>query len=305
MEGKQNMTDDATGSKAQDFLILTDSTCDMPQEMADALGIAILPIRVVLEGKEYAHYLDGRELGFHDFYEKLRAGISAKTSAANMEEFLAQMEPALTAGRDVLYLGFSSALSSTYGVGAVTAAQLAEKYPERKIYAVDTLCASFGQGLLVYLAAQQRLQGKSIDEVKAYAEEIRPQLCHWFTVDDLQHLKRGGRVSAAAAAFGTVLNIKPVLHVDDEGRLVPVSKVQGRIASIKSLMKKMQETAVNPAEQVVFISHGDCEKEAKKLADMVRENIGVKEIVINPIGPIIGAHSGPGTVALFFLGTER
>jgi hypothetical protein len=305
MEGKQNMTDDATGSKAQDFLILTDSTCDMPQEMADALGIAILPIRVVLEGKEYAHYLDGRELGFRDFYEKLRAGISAKTSAANMEEFLAQMEPALAAGRDVLYLGFSSALSSTYGVGAVTAAQLAEKYPERKIYAVDTLCASFGQGLLVYLAAQQRLQGKSIDEVKAYAEEIRPQLCHWFTVDDLQHLKRGGRVSAAAAAFGTVLNIKPVLHVDDEGRLVPVSKVQGRIASIKSLMKKMQETAVNPAEQVVFISHGDCEKEAKKLADMVRENIGVKEIVINPIGPIIGAHSGPGTVALFFLGTER
>lgn len=305
MEGKQNMTDDATGSKAQDFLILTDSTCDMPQEMADALGIAILPIRVVLEGKEYAHYLDGRELGFHDFYEKLRAGISAKTSAANMEEFLAQMEPVLAAGRDVLYLGFSSALSSTYGVGAVTAAQLAEKYPERKIYAVDTLCASFGQGLLVYLAAQQRLQGKSIDEVKAYAEEIRPQLCHWFTVDDLQHLKRGGRVSAAAAAFGTVLNIKPVLHVDDEGRLVPVSKVQGRIASIKSLMKKMQETAVNPAEQVVFISHGDCEKEAKKLAEMIRENIGVKEIVINPIGPIIGAHSGPGTVALFFLGTER
>lgn len=305
MEGKQNMTDDATGSKAQDFLIITDSTCDMPQEMADALGIAILPIRVVLEGKEYAHYLDGRELGFRDFYEKLRAGISAKTSAANMEEFLAQMEPALAAGRDVLYLGFSSALSSTYGVGAVTAAQLAEKYPERKIYAVDTLCASFGQGLLVYLAAQQRLQGKSIDEVKAYAEEIRPQLCHWFTVDDLQHLKRGGRVSAAAAAFGTVLNIKPVLHVDDEGRLVPVSKVQGRIASIKSLMKKMQETAVNPAEQVVFISHGDCEKEAKKLAEMIRENIGVKEIMINPIGPIIGAHSGPGTVALFFLGTER
>lgn len=305
MEDKQNMTDDTNGSKAQGFLILTDSTCDMPQEMADALGIAILPIRVVVEEKEYAHYLDGRELGFHDFYEKLRAGISAKTSAANMEEFLAQMEPALAAGRDVLYLGFSSALSSTYSVGAVTAAQLAEKYPERKIYAVDTLCASFGQGLLVYLAAQQQLQGKSIDEVKAYVEEIRPQLCHWFTVDDLQHLKRGGRVSAAAAAFGTVLNIKPVLHVDDEGRLVPVSKVQGRITSIKSLMKKMQETAINPAEQVVFISHGDCEKEAKKLADMIRENIGVREIVINPIGPIIGAHSGPGTVALFFLGTKR
>ena len=211
------MNDDGHGNGANDFLIITDSTCDMPQEMVDALGIVILPIRVIVEGKEYAHYPDGRELGFHEFYEKLRAGGGAKTAAANAEEFLALMEPALAAGIDVLYLGFSSALSSTYSIGAMTAAQLAEKYPERRIYAVDTLCASFGQGLLVYLAAQQRLQGKNIDEVRAYVEQIRSQLCHWFTVDDLQHLKRGGRVSAAAAAFGTVLNIKPILHVDDEG----------------------------------------------------------------------------------------
>ena len=260
---------------------------------------------MIVEGKEYAHYPDGRELGFHEFYEKLRAGVGAKTAAANAEEFLALMEPALAAGIDVLYLGFSSALSSTYSIGAMTAAQLAEKYPERRIYAVDTLCASFGQGLLVYLAAQQRLQGKNIDEVRAYVEQIRPQLCHWFTVDDLQHLKRGGRVSAAAAAFGTVLNIKPILHVDDEGRLIPVNKVQGRITSIKALAKRMQETAIDPAGQVVFISHGDCEKEAEKLAEIVRESIGAKEIVINPIGPIVGAHSGPGTIALFFLGTKR
>lgn len=299
------MNDDGHGNGANDFLIITDSTCDMPQEMVDALGIVILPIRVIVEGKEYAHYPDGRELGFHEFYEKLRAGGGAKTAAANAEEFLALMEPALAAGIDVLYLGFSSALSSTYSIGAMTAAQLAEKYPERRIYAVDTLCASFGQGLLVYLAAQQRLQGKNIDEVRAYVEQIRPQLCHWFTVDDLQHLKRGGRVSAAAAAFGTVLNIKPILHVDDEGRLIPVNKVQGRITSIKALAKRMQETAIDPAGQVVFISHGDCEKEAEKLAEIVRESIGAKEIVINPIGPIVGAHSGPGTIALFFLGTKR
>lgn len=299
------MNDDGHGNGANDFLIITDSTCDMPQEMVDALGIVILPIRVIVEGKEYAHYPDGRELGFHEFYEKLRAGVGAKTAAANAEEFLALMEPALAAGIDVLYLGFSSALSNTYSIGAMTAAQLAEKYPERRIYAVDTLCASFGQGLLVYLAAQQRLQGKNIDEVRAYVEQIRPQLCHWFTVDDLQHLKRGGRVSAAAAAFGTVLNIKPILHVDDEGRLIPVNKVQGRITSIKALAKRMQETAIDPAGQVVFISHGDCEKEAEKLAEIVRESIGAKEIVINPIGPIVGAHSGPGTIALFFLGTKR
>lgn len=299
------MNDDGHGNGANDFLIITDSTCDMPQEMVDALGIVILPIRVIVEGKEYAHYPDGRELGFHEFYEKLRAGGGAKTAAANAEEFLALMEPALAAGIDVLYLGFSSALSSTYSIGAMTAAQLAEKYPERRIYAVDTLCASLGQGLLVYLAAQQQLQGKNIDEVRAYVEQIRPQLCHWFTVDDLQHLKRGGRVSAAAAAFGTVLNIKPILHVDDEGRLIPVNKVQGRITSIKALAKRMQETAIDPAGQVVFISHGDCEKEAEKLAEIVRESIGAKEIVINPIGPIVGAHSGPGTIALFFLGTKR
>ena len=299
------MTDDSNGSKTNDFLIITDSTCDMPQEMADELGLAILPIRVSMEDKEYAHYLDGRELGFHEFYEKLRAGVPAKTSAANQEDFLSLMEPALAAGRDVLYIGFSSGLSSTYNVGVMTAAQLAEKYPERKVYTVDSLSASFGEGLLVYHAVQQKLAGRSIDEVRTFVEETRLHLCHWFTVDDLQHLKRGGRVSAAAAAFGTMLNIKPVLHVDDEGHLIPVGKVQGRTTSIKALLKKMQETAIDPAEQVVFISHGDCEKDAEKLAAMVRESIGPKEIILNPIGPVIGAHSGPGTAALFFLGTKR
>ena len=299
------MTDDSNGSKTNDFLIITDSTCDMPQEMADELGLAILPIRVNMEDKEYVHYLDGRELGFHEFYEKLRAGVPAKTSAANQEDFLSLMEPALAAGRDVLYIGFSSGLSSTYNVGVMTAAQLAEKYPERKVYTVDSLSASFGEGLLVYHAVQQKLAGKSIDEVRAFVEENRLHLCHWFTVDDLQHLKRGGRVSAAAAVFGTMLNIKPVLHVDDEGHLIPVGKVQGRTTSIKALLKKMQETAIDPAEQVVFISHGDCEKDAEKLAAMVRESIGPKEIILNPIGPVIGAHSGPGTAALFFLGTKR
>ena len=298
------MTDDGN-SKTNDFLIITDSTCDMPQEMADELGLAILPIRVSMEDKEYAHYLDGRELGFHEFYEKLRAGVPAKTSAANQEDFLSLMEPALAAGRDVLYIGFSSGLSSTYNVGVMTAAQLAEKYPERKVYTVDSLSASFGEGLLVYHAVQQKLAGRSIDEVRTFVEETRLHLCHWFTVDDLQHLKRGGRVSAAAAVFGTMLNIKPVLHVDDEGHLIPVGKVQGRTTSIKALLKKMQETAIDPAEQVVFISHGDCEKDAEKLAAMVRESIGPKEIILNPIGPVIGAHSGPGTAALFFLGTKR
>ncbi len=287
------------------FIIVTESTCDMPQEMADALGLAILPVHVALDGQAFRHYLDGREFGFREFFDALRAGMPAKTAAPNPEEFRALMEPMLAAGKDVLYIGFSSALSGTYNTGAMVAAELAEKYPERKVYAVDSLSASLGQGLLVYDAAHQRLQGRSIGEVRTFVEQNRLSYCHWFTVDDLQHLRRGGRVSPAAAAFGTVLNIKPVMHVDDEGCLVPVSKVQGRATSIKALLKRMQETAKDPAEQVVFISNCDCWKEAEKLAAMIRDTIGVKEIVINHIGPVVGAHTGVGTLALFFRGTPR
>ena len=215
------------------------------------------------------------------------------------------MEPHLQAGRDILYLGFSSALSGTYNAGAVAARQLSEKYPDRRLYAVDTLSASMGQGLLVYLTVQQKRAGATIEQARDYAEAQKLHLCHWFTVDDLNHLHRGGRVSATSAVLGTVLNIKPVLHMDDEGRLIFMEKVRGRRNSIKRLLDKMRETAIEPDKQIVFMSHGDCLEDAEYLAGRIREEWNVQDVVINYVGPVIGAHSGPGTLALFFLGTQR
>lgn len=215
------------------------------------------------------------------------------------------MTPFLDAGQDVLVLAFSSGLSTTYQSSVIAVEELREQYPDRKIYTVDTLAASLGQGLLVWHAAQLRTQGKTIEEVRDWVEENKLHLCHWFTVDDLNHLKRGGRVSAATALLGTMLSIKPVLHVDDEGHLINMSKARGRAASLKALVDKMEETAIDPAGQTIFISHGDCEGDARKVAGMVKERFGVEVAVIGTIGPVIGAHSGPGTMALFFLGEKR
>jgi len=196
-------------------------------------------------------------------------------------------------------------LSGTYNVAAMVAEDLREKYPERKIYTIDSLAASMGQGLLVYHAAEQRLAGKSIEEIRDWLLENRLRLCHWFTVDDLLYLKRGGRISAAAAAIGTILSVKPVMHVDDEGKLVPVSKVRGRKKSLVALVDEMEKTCTNPTEQMVFISHGDSMEDARYVENLVRERLNVKDVRINYVDPVIGAHSGPGTVALFFLGTRR
>lgn len=203
----------------------------------------------------------------------------------------------------MLILAFSSGLSTTCQSARLSAQELSEKYPERKVYAVDTLCASLGQGLLVWHAVQEKNKGKSIEAVREWVEENKLRLCHWFTVDDLHFLKRGGRISAATAVVGSMLSIKPVLHVDDEGHLINVGKARGRGASLTALVDKMEETAIDV--DTVFISHGDCLADAEKVKDMVEERFGTREIVINHVGPVIGAHSGPGTLALFFLGTQR
>lgn len=288
-----------------DFIIITDSSCDLPADLAEELGLVVAPLTVLLEGREYRNLLDGSECSPQDFYAQLRQEKPAKTSAVNIQSFVELMEPLLQAGHDLLYIGFSTGLSATYSAGAAAMEQLAPAYPERKLYAVDSLCASLGQGLLIYLAAQQRQAGASIEQVRDYAEEQKYHLCHWFTVDDLQHLKRGGRVSATTAMLGTALSIKPVMHMDNEGHLTPVDKVRGRKASLKALATKMADLAIEPAAQTVFISHADCEEEAQFVADLVKEQLGVKEVLINYVGPVIGAHCGPGTIALFFLGRER
>lgn len=293
------------GEILKSFTILTDSSCDLPASMAEEMQLEVLPLTVYVEEDHYRNYLDGREIGFHEFYQRLQTAKNVKTSAVNQAQFLEIMEPLVAAGNDVLYLGFSSGLSGTCNAGALAAAELREKYPERKIYTVDTLCASLGQGLLVYLCWQQQQAGKSIEEVRDYAEATKLHLCHWFTVDDLMFLKRGGRVSAATAIVGSMLSIKPVMHVDNDGHLIKVDIARGRKASIRALAAEMEKRGTDLAGQHIFISHGDCEDDANYLAKLIREKFAVKDITINYVGPVIGAHSGPGTLALFFLGTER
>ena len=287
------------------FIILTDSSCDLPAAMADELGVEVLPLTVYIEKDTYRNYLDGREIGFHDFYQRLQTAKNVKTSAVNQAQFMELLEPMVAAGNDVLYLGFSSGLSGTYNAGALAAQELSDRYPQRKIYAVDTLCASLGQGLLVYLCCMKRREGATIEQVRDYAEETKLHLCHWFTVDDLMFLKRGGRVSAATAIVGSMLSIKPVMHVDDEGHLIKVDTARGRKASIRALVAEMDRRGIDLPNQHIFISHGDCEDDANYLAKLIREKYSVEEITINYVGPVIGAHSGPGTLALFFLGTSR
>lgn len=288
-----------------EFVIMTDSCCDMTAALAEELELVVLPLSLHMGEDVYRNWLDGREIGFQDFYARIRSGRLATTSAVSVGEFTAEMRRILAAGKDILCINFSSALSATYQSASIAAADLAEEFPERKVLVVDSLCASLGQGLLVYLCAQERRKGRSLEEVHAFAEETKGKVCHWFTVDDLNHLKRGGRVSAATAFFGTMLSIKPVMHVDDLGRLIPVSKSRGRKASLLALVDRMEATAMDPGSQTVFISHGDCEEDARFVAQEITRRFGTQDIRINYVGPVIGNHSGPGTLALFFLGTQR
>ncbi len=288
-----------------DFVILTDSSADLGADMVQQLDVQVLPLSFSMGQQIYHNYPDNREIDPHAFYQLLRQGEVATTSAVNVAQYTDALEPLLQAGKDVLVLAFSSGLSTTYNSSRIAVEELSEKYPERKLYAVDTLCASLGQGLLVYLAAKLRSEGRSIEEVRDWAEENKLHMCHQFTVDDLHFLKRGGRISATTAVVGSMLQIKPVLHVDNEGHLINIAKARGRQASLKALVDKMEKTAIDPANQVVFISHGDCLEDAHTVEKMVKERFGVKEVYINYVGPVIGAHSGPGTLALFYVGSER
>jgi len=288
-----------------DYIIMTDSCCDLPADMAEEIALEVLPLRLELDGKVYRNFLDGREIGFKEFYDQVRTGKMPVTSAVNVGEFESAMRPVLEAGKDILCLCFSSALSTTFQSACIAAKELAEEFPERKISTVDTRCASMGQGLLVWLCACEKRKGLSLDELTDYALKTKGNICHWFTVDDLNHLKRGGRVSAAAALFGTMLSVKPVLHVDREGRLIPMEKCRGRKASLTALVDHMEKTAVDPGNQTVFISHGDCASDVELVAEDIRRRFGTKDIRTSYVGPVIGSHTGAGVVALFFLGSER
>lgn len=288
-----------------DYVLLTDSSADLTDALVKELGVEVLPLSFTMRNKTYRNWPDNREIDPKDFYRQLREGEMATTSAVNVSDFTETIEPHLKEGRDVLVVAFSSGLSATCHSAQIAAQELSEQYPERKVYVVDSLCASLGQGLLVWYAARMKNEGRGIGAVRDWLEENKLHLCHWFTVDDLHFLKRGGRISSATAVLGTMLSIKPVMHVDDEGHLTKVGTARGRNASLKALVDHMAETAIDPTGQTVFISHGDCEEDANKVAEDVKRRFGVQTVVLNNVGPVIGAHSGPGTVALFFLGRHR
>jgi DegV family protein with EDD domain len=287
------------------YVIITDSSCDLPDRLVRELELEVLPLAFIMDGRTYRNYPDNREMSPEDFYGRQKDGLMATTNAVNVGEASDAMEAVLKQDKDVLVLGFSSGLSTTYNSFKIAADELAEKYPSRRIYTVDTLCASLGQGMFVYQAAKMRQEGKSIEEVRDWAEANKLRQCHWFTVNDLFFLKKGGRVSAATAVVGTMLQIKPVMHVDNEGHLIKADTARGRKASLKALVDKVGELAENPASQVMFISHSDCLADAQYVADEIKKRFGAREIIINSIGPVIGAHTGPGCVALFFTGTHR
>lgn len=287
------------------YQIITDSTADLTPELIRELQVQVIPLCYMMDGKTYHNIPGGGEMDDPTFYGKLRRGTMSTTTQVNSEEFIQVFTPLLQEGRDILYIAFSSGLSGTYQSAMLAREELLERFPDRRLEVFDSLCASMGEGLFVYHAAKLQQEGKTMDEVLTWLKENVLRLCHWFTVNDLNHLKRGGRVSTATALVGTMLGIKPVLHVDNEGHLIPVSKIRGRKASLDALVKRMEETALDPASQMVFISHGDCLEDANYLERQIRERMGVQQVKIGYIGPVIGAHSGPGTVALFFLGKER
>ena len=284
------------------YQIITDSACDLPADLLQNLNVEKVSLSVLFRGENRP---DSVDTGIKEFYDGLRAGDVATTSAVNPESWKSVIEPSFRAGHDALVLAFSSGLSTTYQSAVIAAQELMEQYPDRKAYVVDTLCASLGEGLLVWYACRKRDEGLSLESLRDWVEQNKLNFCHWFTVDDLMFLKRGGRVSATTALVGTMLQVKPVLHVDNEGHLISVAKARGRKASIDALAKKAAELGEGFDNETMFISHGDCAEDARYLADVLKEKLGVKHVHINHVGAVIGSHAGPGVLALFFLGKHR
>ena len=260
-----------------------------------------VPLTVTYNGENHENFSEPAAL--KAFYQELRRGVTAATAAVNPDSWAAAMAPCLAQGQDVLVLTISSALSATYQSAVIAAQELGQQYPQRKIYVVDTLCAALGQGLLVWHASRQRRAGMDIDSLYRWVMDQRLHVCHWVTVDDLKHLKRGGRITATTAMVGSMLHIKPIIYVSNEGKLLNVAKTRGRKAAISFLAEKLEQTAID--RDTVFIAHGDCPEDAAALEAILKEKHGVKQVITGYVGPVIGAHTGPGVLVLFFLGSHR
>lgn len=289
----------------RNYKIITDSTCDLPSTVLRELEVHVIPMEYILDGISYFQDLEDEGEKTASFYGSLREGKVSSTSMINTARFIGIFEPYLKQGMDVLHISFSSALSGSYNASRMAAMELQELYPQQRILVLDSIAASIGQGLLVYHAALRQQQGCTLEELYLWLEENKKKLCHWFTVEDLMHLKRGGRISALSANIGTALNIKPILSVNMEGKLVNLGKVIGRKKSLSELVLKMKTTALSPEDQVVIIGHGDSLKDAQLLASKLQNELQVKEVILTQIGPIIGSHTGPGMIGLTFLGERE
>ena len=289
----------------RDYIVMTDSCCDLTDQMARDLELEVLPLTMHMDGENYPNDLAGTAISNQEFYKRLRAGKLATTSAVNVGQFQDAMRRVLESGKDIVCVCFSSALSTTYQSAVIAAEDLRPEFPEAEIHVVDSLSASLGQGLLLYLAVEQKRKGLTAAELAKWVEDNRLSVCHWFTVDDLNFLKRGGRVSATTALLGTMLSIKPIMHTSDEGKLVPVSKARGRKAAIAALLDKIEALGIHPENQTMFICHADCEADARAVAQTIKDRFGTPTVHINYIGPVIGSHTGPNTMGIFFVGTQR
>lgn len=290
---------------SNDYVIVTDSTANLPEDMIEKYGLEILSLNYYVDGEEYKGYIKGQKTDLAHFYSMMRQKKEITTSLVTVGDAMDMLEEIVKQGKDYLYVGFSSGLSGTFQAVSLVTNSLSQKYPDRKLYAVDSLAAALGEGLLVKYVIDNKEKGMSISENADWIIAHRNNICHWFTVDDLFFLKRGGRISATTAVVGTALSIKPVLHVDDNGHLIPMENARGRKKSLDALMKHMKSSIIVPDGQSVYISHGDCIEDAEYVAKKVRENFNIGEVVIRMLDPVIASHSGPGTVALFFYGEHK
>lgn len=285
-------------------LLITDSCSDLPVKYAEDNNILIMSLSFNFKGVNYKDDF-GKSISYKDFYSEVRKGEMTSTSQINPSTFEEAFRKYVSQGYSLIYIAFSSALSGTHNSACIARDSILEENPDADISIIDSKCASLGLGLLVYNACEKLKAGESKEDVVNWVENNKLKLNHWFTVDDLHHLKRGGRVSSTSAILGTLLDIKPILKVNDEGKLVPVTKIKGRKKSIKSLADTLKQRIVNPEDQVIAISHGDCEEDARLLEKFIKEDIKVKDVIFNYVGPVVGSHSGPGTIALFFFGKDR
>jgi len=287
------------------YKIITDSCANLTDKQIEDYGVEIISLKYYIEGKEYESYIKDEKTDYAETYRLLREKAMITTSLVSREDCDNAIIPILESGEDVLVISFSSGLSGTYQNVKLAAEDYKEMYPDRKVIVVDSLCASLGEGMAVHYAVKLKNEGKTMEEVADWLENNKLSICHIFTIDDLFFLKRGGRLSGTSAVFGTLLGIKPLLHMADDGKLYVTGKARGRAATLEHLINSVGEKGIDVQKQDIFITHGDCEEEARYIESEVKKRYGVRNVVVNMIDPVIGAHSGPGTLAIFFIGKER